>query len=233
MTPHIKAQKSEIAKTVLMPGDPLRAKAVATNFLTNVKRINTIRNMLMYTGQYKGRLISVCGSGMGQPSIGIYSYELFHFYDVKNIIRIGSAGAYRSNLQLYDIVLVKEAYSDAPTFNKLVANDNSHLTKPSAYLNAKIKHIAQQKGIKIQEVRAHSSDVFYSKRNLNETIKETKADCVEMEAGALFANAKALKKEAACLLTISDNLVTKAKTSPEERQNNFMEMVKIALELAN
>ena len=231
MTPHITAKKGTIAKTVLMPGDPLRAKFIANTFLENVELVNEVRNMLMYTGTYKGKKVSVCGSGMGQPSIGIYSYELFKFYDVDNIIRIGSAGAYKKELDLYDVFLVEEAYSDSSAFSKIVTGNGRHVMKPSQHLNDKLSTIAKNLKIDLKRGRAHSSDVFYGKRPLEQTIKETESDCVEMESAALFANAELTGKNAACLLTISDNLVTKEETSPEERQEAFVSMMKIALEL--
>lgn len=232
MTPHIKAAKGEIAKTVLMPGDPLRAKFIAEEFLTDVKLVNTVRNMFMYTGKYNGKEISVAGSGMGQPSIGIYSYELFKFYDVENIIRIGSAGAYVKELNLYDVVLVGEAYSDSSAFIRLVTGEDTNVSYPSKQLNDRIKEVAKSKDIKVTEGRVHSSDVFYGVRSLEDTVKDTGAICVEMESAALFANAKATGKNAACLLTISDSLVTHEATTPEERQTAFTAMMKVALELA-
>ena len=232
MTPHISAKRGEIAKIVLMPGDPLRAKYIADNFLSDVKQVNGVRNMLMFTGKYEGREISICGSGMGQPSIGIYSYELFKFYNVENIIRIGSAGSYKKELKLYDVVLAKEAYSDSKSFNKLVAKIDSNVIQPSIHLNNKIKKIAKNQNIKIYETRVHSSDVFYSSYPLEKRIKESASDCVEMEATALFANAQFLGKNAACLLTISDNLITKEEISAKKRQSSFIDMIKVALELA-
>lgn len=232
MTPHIKAEKGQIAKTVLMPGDPLRAKFIAETFLTDVKLVNEVRNMFMYTGKYNGKEISVCGSGMGQPSIGIYSYELFKFYDVEKIIRIGTAGSYKADLKVYDVLLATEAYSDSTAFARLATGVDTHITKPSETLNDKIRAVAKTQNLELKEGRVHSSDVFYNIRPLEVTLEETKAECVEMESGALFANAKALNKEAACILTISDNLITHEVTSPEERQLAFTAMMKLALELA-
>lgn len=232
MTPHIKAEKGQIAKTVLMPGDPLRAKFIAETFLTDVKLVNTVRNMFMYTGKYNGKEISICGSGMGQPSIGIYSYELFKFFDVDRIVRIGTAGSYKAELKVYDVFLVTEAYSDSKAFNQIAAGIDSHVMQPSASLNEEIKASALKEQVKLHEGRTHSSDVFYSVRPLEETLKVTQASCVEMESGALFANAKVLGKEAACLLTISDNLITHEVTTPEERQTAFTAMMKVALGLA-
>ncbi|MCP4336724.1 MAG: purine-nucleoside phosphorylase [Mycoplasma sp.] len=229
MTPHIKAKKGEIAKTVLMPGDPLRAKFIAETFLTDVKQVNGVRNMLMFTGKFEGKEVSICGSGMGQPSIGIYSYELFNFFDVDNIIRVGSAGSYIKELKLYDVVLATSAYSDSSSFSELVLGEKENIQKPSEELNKKIEESANKLGIKLYKTRVHSSDVFYGIRTIEDTIKITQSDCVEMESAALFANAKALNKNASCLLTISDNLVTKEETSSDERQTAFKEMMKVAL----
>ena len=229
MTPHIQAKKGEIAKTVLMPGDPLRAKFIAEKFLDNVKQVNSVRNMFMYTGTYKGKEVTIAGSGMGQPSIGIYSFELFKFYDVDNIIRIGSAGAYKKELELYDIVLANEAQSDSTIFSENLLLEKTHIAKPSKELNEKIENSAKKQGIKINKGRIHSSDIFYSSIPLEQRIKTTQADCVEMESYALFTNAKALNKNAACLVTISDNLITKKETTPQEREQKFLKMVEVAL----
>lgn len=232
MTPHINAKKEDIAKTVLMPGDPLRAKYIAETFLTDVKKVNSVRNMFMFTGKYNGKEITIAGSGMGQPSIGIYSYELFAFYDVESIIRIGSCGAYIKELNLYDTVLATSAYTDSDAFARLVLGEAKKVTLPSDQLNNKIKVAAEKVGVKLHEGRIHSSDVFYSSRPLEETLKETQAICVEMESAALFINAEKLGKKAACLLTVSDNLITKEETTSEERQIAFKDMMKVALELA-
>ncbi len=229
MTPHINAKKGEIAKTVLMPGDPLRAKYIAETFLTDVKQVNSIRNMFMFTGKFEGKEVSICGSGMGQPSIGIYSYELFEFYDVDNIIRVGSAGSYKEDLKLYDVVLATSAFTDSDAFSRLVLGKGKNVMNPSQDLNKAIIESAKKQNIKLHEARVHSSDVFYNSRPLEDTIKETGADCVEMESAALFANAEKTGKNAACLLTISDNLITKEETSAEERQTAFSDMMKVAL----
>ena len=230
MTPHIEAKKGEFASTVLMPGDPLRAKYIAEKYLENIKEVNSVRNMLMYTGEYKGKKVSICGSGMGVPSIGIYSYELFKFYDVDTIIRVGSAGAYSSDLNLYDVVLATEAYSDSKAFSQLAANIDSHITYPSQDTNDKIIASAKDLDIKLHFTRVHSSEVFYSSRALEETISTTGAGCVEMESTGLFTNAKVTGKNAACLLSISDHLITGESTSSGQRQTTFDNMIKIALE---
>lgn len=230
MTPHISAEKSEIAKTVLMPGDPLRAKFIAETYLIDAKLVNEVRNMLAYTGLYKGKKVTIMSSGMGMPSMGIYSYELYKFYDVENIIRVGSAGSYTDSIDLYDVVLVNESYSKSSYaktqgyVEEIIPANNS--------LNNKIKETANKLNKKIIEGRIHSTDVFYSNVNIDYLFNEKKCLCTEMESFALFYNAKILNKKAACLLTISDNLITKEETTAEERRIGFEEMIELALETA-
>lgn len=233
-TPHIEVKDpSLIAKTVLMPGDPLRAKFIAETFLTDVKQINGVRNMFGYTGLYKGKPITVFGSGMGQPSIGIYSYELFKFYGVENIIRIGSAGSYAKELDVYDTVLVTEAYSES-TFAKVAFDIEGDKLPANSELLALLRKCAKDCNIELKEACAHSSDVFYHDGSFSwEKCRDEKGcGCVEMESFALFANAIATGKKAACLLTISDSFITHVVTTSEERQNSFTNMMKVALELA-
>ena len=230
MTPHIEAKIGEIAKTVLMPGDPLRAKHVAEKYLTDVKLVNTVRNIFAYTGKYKGEEVTIMASGMGMPSIGIYSYELYNFYNVENIIRIGSAGAYSKDIDLYDVVLTTEAYSKS-SFAK-VQGYNSETISASETLNNKIREVALKTNKKIREGRIHSSDVFYGNVDISDLYNNKKCLCVEMESFALFYNALKLNKNAACLLTISDNLETKEETTSLERQNSFNEMIELALDTA-
>ena len=232
-TPHNQAEIGQIAKTVLMPGDPLRAKFIADNFLENVVCFNTVRNMYGYTGTYHGKKISVMGSGMGMASIGIYSYELYKFYDVKTIIRIGSAGAYSPNLHLFDVVMVTESYSES-NYARSQNGFKRHLIKASKTVNNKIIKISERLGIPIIAGRIHSSDVFYHENDINRESMVNDLQClaVEMESFALFHNAKALGKKAACLLTISDSLVTHEETTAEQRETAFTNMMKIALELA-
>ncbi|WP_322902556.1 purine-nucleoside phosphorylase [Mycoplasmopsis felis] len=232
-TPHISARKEDIAKTVIMPGDPLRAKYIAETFLDpGYIQVNEVRNMFMFTGTYKGKSVTIAGSGMGCPSIGIYSYELFKFYDVDRIIRIGSAGSYVKDLGLYEVVLASEAFADSDAFRRIALGKTGNISLPSSNLNKEIKEIAQKLGTKLHEGRVHSSDVFYSVVPLEQRIKDTQSICVEMESYALFTNAEATGKEAACLLTISDNLITKEETSSAERQTAFTKMMEIALNLA-
>ena len=230
MTPHINAKQGEIAKTVLMPGDPLRAKYIADNFLTDVKLVNEVRNIYAYTGKYKGREVTVMASGMGMPSMGIYSYELFNFYNVDNIIRIGSAGAYTDKLNLYDVVLAKDSYS-LSSYAK-TQGYNSDVIKASEYINDKVKEAANKLNKNIVEGTIYSSDVFYGNDDIKDLYENKNCLCVEMESYALFYNAMILNKKASCILTISDNLVTNEKTTPEERQVAFKDMMEIALEAA-
>jgi purine-nucleoside phosphorylase len=232
-TPHNKAVEGQIAKTVLMPGDPLRAKFIAENFLENVEMFNDVRNMFGYTGTYKGHRISVMGSGMGMPSIGIYSYELYAFYGVENIIRIGSAGSYSKDVNLYDVVLADSAWSES-SFALTAFNYKEDVMLPSVKLNGSLISAAQRLGIPFVLGRIHSSDVFYrdSGVSFEDIYKQTGSVAVEMESFALFANAKKLGKHAACLVTISDSLVTHEVTTAQERQNSFTKMMQIALEMA-
>ncbi len=232
-TPHIEAKDNQIAKTVLMPGDPRRAKFIADTFLENVEMFNNVRGMMGFTGTYKGKKISVMGSGMGMPSIGIYSFELYKFYDVENIIRIGSCGAYSAEYDLYDVVLAKDAWSES-TYAKTQNGYDSDVIEPTKELNDQLQKIADELEIPVKYCRVHSSDVFY--RDNFEDYKKIRdqfeCDVVEMESFALFANAKVLGKSAACLLTVSDNLATGEETTSEERQNAFTKMMEIALGLA-
>ena len=232
-TPHIEATEGQIAKTVLMPGDPLRAKFIADTFLKNVSQFNNVRGMLGYTGEYKGRKISVMGSGMGMASIGIYSFELFMFYGVENIVRIGSCGAYTKDLNLYDVVVAKDAWSES-SFAKVQGVSDSDVLKPSDKLNSRILSAASDLDIPVHHARIHSSDVFYRENfDAYKSIRDDfGCDAVEMEAFALFANAMATGKNAACLVTVSDNLATGELTDSAERQNAFTRMMEIALELA-
>lgn len=233
-TPHIEAKtKDLIAKTVLMPGDPLRAKFIAEKFLKNVVQFNSVRGMLGYTGTYKGRKISVMGSGMGMPSIGIYSYELFKFYDVEQIIRIGSCGAYTDKLKLYDVIITKDAYSES-SYAKFQNNEVRDTIPASPTLNEELMAIANKLNIPYHYGTIHSSDIFYREGEPihSKLFEEKKCLAVEMESFALFHNANLLGKKAACLLTVSDSLVTHEATSSYERQVAFEQMMMIALEMA-
>lgn len=230
-TPHNAANKGDIAKTVLMPGDPLRAKFIAETFLENPVLFNTVRNMFGYTGTYKGHRVSVMGSGMGQPSIGIYSYELYKEYDVENIIRIGSAGSYVEDVKVYDVVLVDKAYSES-SYAKVQSGYDKDIAYPTKELNDILEAAADKLAIPIIKTGTHSSDVFYREGG-NDYIKpivDKGCVCVEMESFALFNNARVLNKKAACLLTISDSFVSDEITTAQERQSSFTKMMQIALE---
>ncbi|MDE5651665.1 MAG: purine-nucleoside phosphorylase [Ureaplasma sp.] len=233
MTPHNNAKKEDIAKIVLMPGDPLRAKWIAENFLENAKCVQDVRGMFAYTGTYKNKRITIMAHGMGIPSIGIYSYELFKFYDVDTIIRIGSTGSYSPNVKVNDVILVDEAYSES-TYASLLDLDvkNQVIAAPSPDLNKTIEATAKELNINLIVGRCHSSDVFYRQISLDKLVETTNSICVEMEAFALFANAKILNKNAATILTCSDSLVTGESLDPELRQTSFKKMVLIALESA-
>lgn len=231
-TPHNQAKQGEIAKKVLMPGDPLRAKFIAETFLEDAKLVNQVRNMFAYTGTYKGQQVTVMASGMGMPSMGIYSYELFSMYGVEQIIRIGSAGACVPELKIGDVVLADGAWSES-TFARTQNGYDKDVILPSEELNSYIKAVAEKLSIPLTVARVHSSDVFYCESNVDDykvIYDKHKCACTEMESFALFHNAKVLGKKAACLLTISDSLVTGEGASPMERQTAFTDMMKIALE---
>lgn len=228
-TPHNQAEKGDIARVVLMPGDPLRAKFIADTFLENPICFTTVRNVLGYTGEWNGARISVMASGMGMPSIGIYSYELFKFYDVDCIIRVGSAGGYTDNLHVYDIVVAEKSWSES-TFAKVQCNYQDEYAYPSKELNEIILNEAKELGIKVYPSTLHSSDVFYHEDGWNEDEVLAKGcEAVEMESFALFSNAKVLGKQAATIVTISDSFVYKENLSAKEREENFQQMMKLAL----
>ena len=232
MTPHNNAKIGEIAKNVLMPGDPLRAKFIAETFLEDIKLVNSVRNTLAYTGTYKGKEITVMASGMGMPSIGIYSYELFNVYGVENIVRVGSAGAYVDKLDVYDVVLASSSWSQS-TFAHTQNGYEGDTTYPDEELNNRIIKTAEKLGIPLHVEKIHSSDVFYTEPNVDsykEHFAKHGCTCVEMESFALFHNAKVLGKKAACLLTISDSFTSHKVTTAEERQTAFTKMMEIALE---
>ena len=231
-TAHISANNGDVAETILLPGDPLRAKFIADTYLEDVVQFNAVRNMFGYTGTYKGKKISVMGTGMGVPSIGIYSYELINFYGVKNLIRVGSCGAYSEDLELYDIILGMGACTnsnyahqyDLPgTFSAIASWD----------LLYKAKQVAEKKNIDVHVGNILSSDVFY---NANPKVYKKWASmgvlAVEMEAYALYCNAAAAGVNALTILTVSDSLVTKLETTSDERETGFTKMMEIALELA-
>ena len=232
MTPHNEAKKSDIAKIVLMPGDPLRAQYIAENFLSNVKEVNNIRNMLAFTGDYKGKRITVMGHGMGIPSIGIYAYELYKFYDVECIIRIGSCGGYSKELELLDTILVDESYTES-NFAYTLNNDNCKRARASEYLNKIIEEVALEEKIKYTKGNIFTSEVFdYYITDINKVLERMPEDIIgaEMECFGLFYLAKMLNKKAACLLTVVDLHYKKGEISAEARETSLNNMIKIALE---
>ena len=231
-TPHIGAKLGEIAKTVLMPGDPLRAKFIAENFLEDVVQFNSVRNMLGYTGTYQGKRISVMGAGMGMPSMGIYSYELFNFYDVDNIIRIGTAGSLNKNVKLRDVVIALGASTDSNYASQYCLPGTFAPIATFDLVNNAVQ-AAKEKNINAVVGNILSSDTFYcaDKTALDKWIKMG-IIAVEMEAAALYMNATEAGKNALCLLTISDCPLTGESLSAEDRQSGFTEMMEIALEIA-
>ena len=231
MTPHNEALKDDIANIVLMSGDPKRVEKIAKNFLTDVKLVNSIRNAYAYTGYYDNKKITIMASGMGNASMGIYSYELFNDYDVDYIIRIGTAGSFKEDLKLRDLFLVDSSYSNS-TYAKIAYNYDDNIISSSAKLNEMIRNTATNLGINLKTGRVYSSDVFYSKTNDNEIAINNNCLSVEMETWALFNNAKYFNKEATALLTITDTFYSEDKLSALERENNFNTVVKIALETA-
>lgn len=231
-TPHISAKSDQIAKIVIMPGDPLRAKYIANNFLQDCIEISNVRNMLMFTGKYQGQRITIAASGMGMPSIGIYSYELYKFYDVDCIIRIGSGGSYQADIKVYDIINATKAYSES-TFAKYAANINENQIAAVGSISNIINKVAANKKINLKSGLVHSTDIFYRAHEANENnafLKKCLA--AEMEAFALFANATYLQKNAACLLTISDSFITGESISSTLRETSFNKMIVLALEAA-
>lgn len=231
-TAHIKPEGVEIAETILLPGDPLRAKFIADTFLTDVVQFNSVRNMFGYTGTYNGKRISVMGTGMGMPSIGIYSWELINVFGVKNLIRIGSCGAMQEGLKLYDVIIGMGASTNS-NFACQYNFQGTYSSIASWNLLEKAVTIAKEKEIPVTVGNILSSDIFY---NADPTAMKPWMDmgilAVEMEAAALYMNAAKGGANALCILTVSDHLLTQEETTPEERQTAFTKMMEIALELA-
>lgn len=231
-TPHIKAVPEDFAKTVLMPGDPLRAKFIAENFLENAKLVNNVRAISGYTGTYKGTKVSVMASGMGMPSMGIYSYELFNFFDVDNIIRIGSAGALDENIKLRDVVLGMGACTNSDYQRQY--NLPGTFAPVASYSLLKIAaEECEKKGTATHVGNILSSDTFYNADNtVNEKWASMGVLAVEMEAAALYMNASYAKKNALAICTVSDNIMTGEALDSDARQSSFTDMMEIALETA-
>ena len=229
-TPHINAPAGAFAETILMPGDPLRAKFIAEQYLEKTELVNNVRNVQGYTGYYKGRKVSVMASGMGCPSIGIYSYELFNFYDVKNIIRIGSAGAISPRLKLKDIVIAMSAYTDSGYISSFGFRGNA---APCCSYELLSKAMEYAKNLPCNVVCGplFSSDAFYSDASQTETLSKLGVLAVEMEAAALYMNAARAGKNALAICSISDSLVTGEELTAEERQIGFRNMMELGLSL--
>lgn len=231
-TPHITAKYGDFAKTVLMPGDPLRAKFIAENFLENAVLVNNVRGVNGYTGTYKGKRVSVMASGMGQPSIGIYSYELYNFYGVENIIRIGSCGSFDKDLHVRDIIIAQGACTNG--------NYAMQYNLPGTFcpiadfsLLRRAAELCEEAGYKYKVGNIFSSDMFYDDMNSGMQWAKMGVLGVEMESAALYCNAARAGKKALCICTVSDSFIyPEENTSAEERQNSFTNMMKIALELA-
>ena len=235
-TPHNEANIGDISKTVVMPGDPLRAKYIAENFLDNYKLVNQVRGMYAYTGTYKGKEITVMAHGMGMPSVGIYTYELFKIYGVENIIRIGSCGGYKPELKLFDIILTENVFSES-NYALTLNNDNCHIVSSNSDLNSIIEDTAKDSNINIvlgNTVCTDCFDVYMTDVNkfLERVPDNFNPVAAEMEAFALFYNAKLLNKKASCLMSVVDSKFIKDIATPEERQTGLNTMIKLALDSA-
>lgn len=231
-TAHISATPADFAKTVLMPGDPLRAQKIAKEYLTDAKLVNNVRGVQGYTGAWHGKRVSVMASGMGMPSMGIYSYELFRIYGVENIIRIGSAGALREDIHVRDLVLGMGASTDS-AYATNFGLPGTFAPICSYRLLSESVRLAEQAGFRYHVGNLLSSDVFYSDDpTANARWAKMGILAVEMEAAALYMNAARLGKNALAICTVSNHLLTGEETTPEERQNSFSQMIELALELA-
>jgi len=232
MSVHIEAKKGEIAETILLPGDPLRAKWIADTFFENPVCFNTVRNMLGFTGKYNGKRVSVMGTGMGVPSISIYAHELINAYGVKNLIRVGSAGSYQNNIKIRDVVLAMAASSNSGV-NELRFGGADYAPTANFGLFMKAVEAAKKKNIEVKAGNVFTSDEFYAD-DFESYKKWSKFGvlCVEMEAAGLYTVAAKHNVNALAILTISDSLVTGERTTAKERETTFKGMVEIALELA-
>ena len=234
MSIHCNAEKKDIEKTVLMPGDPLRAKYIAENFLQDARLVNTVRNMLAYTGTYNKKPVTVFSSGMGMPSMGIYAYELFKFYDVENIIRIGSCGAYNEELNLFDTILVDKSYNEG-NFAFAWNQKDEHVAEADRELNERLEETAKKIGIPYIKGNTYCNEVFDGYLDdidgfIDRFPKNLNNIACEMEAFALFYMAKYFRKKGACLLTVVDSHYKNQESTSEERERSLNSMIKIALE---
>ena len=235
-TPHNEANKGDFAKTVIMPGDPLRAKYIVENFFDDYKLVNQVRGMYAYTGTYKGHELSVMAHGMGMPSVGIYSYELYKFYDVENIIRIGSCGAYKPELKLFDIILSENVFSES-NYALTLNNEDCHITSSSSELNSIIEDTAKDNNINLTKGNTVCTDCFdVYMTDVNQFLERVPNGfnpvSAEMEAFALFYNAKLLNKNASCLMSVVDSKFITDVATTEERQTGLNNMIKLALDSA-
>ena len=229
-TVHIESKKEDIAKIVLMPGDPKRSEYIAKNFLKDYKLVNSVRGMTAYTGYYKDKLVTVFPSGMGCPSMGIYSYELFKEYDIDAVIRIGSCGGYDRNLKLNDVILATGSYSESDYGHELDGN-NDKLIKSDNVLNSIIESTANENNINLIKGNVYCSDAFYEKAyDFDVRRREKDVLGIEMETFALFNNAKKFNKKATALLTVSDLFFNTDKLTSEEREKELNNMITLALE---
>ncbi len=232
-TPHINCQPEDFAKTVLMPGDPLRSKMIAETYLENAVLVNNVRGVQGYTGMYKGKRVSAMGSGMGMPSIGIYSYELFNFFGVESIIRVGSIGSIAADLNLYDLVIAAGACTNSAYFDNYSIS-GSFAPIADFGLTRRAVEICEDRNIPFRVGNILSSDVFYGEKGIAGTLEWGKLGVlgVEMEAAALYMNAARAGKKGLAICAVSDSLVTGATSSSADRQNAFHEMIQVALEVA-
>lgn len=231
-TPHISAQKEELAKVFLMPGDPLRSKYIAETFLSDAKLVNNIRGIQGYTGDWKGRRISVMASGIGIPSISVYAYELFQFYGTEVIIRTGTAGSIRKDLDIGEVFFAETAYTNSD-FLKNFTLPADYVPKPDPQLLAFAEKTAKEKGIRCRSGAVLTEEIYYStEEGLIEKWAERGADAIEMEAAALYSNAAQAGKKALALFTISNNILFGTEMDPALRERSLNEMIEIALETA-
>ena len=230
-TPHIDAVPEDFAETVLMPGDPLRAKFIAENFLENARLVNSVRGINGYTGEYKGKTVSVMASGMGMPSMAIYSYELFKFFNVKNIIRIGSAGSINQNIKVRDIVIGMGACTNS-NYASQYGLSGTFAPICSYKLLKACTETATELGLEFKVGNLYSSDTFYDDSTSTAEWAKMGVMAVEMESAALYMNAARLGKNALAICTISDHILTGEATTANERQTSFTDMMRLALETA-
>jgi purine-nucleoside phosphorylase len=231
-TAHNSADISDIAKTVIMPGDPLRSKLIAETFLENAKLVNNVRGIQGYTGTYNGKKVTVMASGMGNPTMGIYSYELFKFYNVDKIIRIGSIGAMREDLKLKELIITERTYTNTNYANFYINNGGEGYIAGNKNLIETAKQLAERFNMNYHIGDTLCSDTFYTDEDELAKAKKNNLLGVEMESAALYLNAQKLNKSALVICTVSNNLITGEETTSEERQNAFTDMMKLALELA-